>query len=357
MSWKMLIVGRCFVAAALVMLASASAMAQRGSGHGGSGRGDGGHAGGGEAKGGGEQGAGQSYRQSASPQHPAPAVEGRTYSGSGYETRSYQGRSYQGDRDRNDWRGRGVWGDDRYGYGRDWRGRGWYGGWAPGWGWGYGRPGYYDYDDYDRGYYYGPDYYDQNDEEPYAYNDDSGQENDAGYYSQAVRAFEQGDYKTALRMVGHAEVDDPNNANVHLLATLAMFALGDYRGAAVEVHGFSNDREMPTWDSVYAFYGDLKPYTRQLRALEKHVKAHSSAPDARLLLGFMYLVGGYRDAAAKELQAAQKLAPRDRFAAQLLRRAGGTIPEMGAEQESRRDSTNVPTEANLPKTTEQPQKK
>jgi tetratricopeptide (TPR) repeat protein len=156
-------------------------------------------------------------------------------------------------------------------------------------------------------------------------------------------------------MVGHAEVDEPRDPNIHLLATLAMFALADYRGAAIEVHGFGNARELPNWDAIYQLYGDLRPYTRQLRALEKYVKTHPSAPDARLLLGFLYLVGGYRDTALKELQVAQKLSPRDRFASQLLRKAGGTVPEMGAEPEQQ-GSAERPQGAAPPKVGEQSNK-
>ncbi len=351
------LIGSCLVVTALLLLAAAPATAQRGGGHGGGGGGGwgggggnwgggggnwgggGGNWGGGGPVGGnfgGEIGGGQSFN--AAPAHPTP---GGSSGYAGFES-GRSGGNWEGDRGWTDFGGdRGLAGG-----GRGWRGEGWWGGGEPGWGWnrygyrggwpGYGYdfgwPGYYDYSDYYNDMY-GPNYYgNQENQENYAYN--ANRENDSTveyYYSRAVSAFRQGDYKTALRFAAHAEVEEPRDPNVHLVATLAMFALGDYRGAAIQAHAFAGIRQLPTWERVYQFYNNLQPYTRQLRTLESYVKSHPKAPDARFLLGFLYLTGGYRDAAATELQIAQRESPRDRFAALLLRRAGGRVSEMAAK--------------------------
>lgn len=217
-----------------------------------------------------------------------------------------------------------------YGYrNRYWDGRNWwrpYPGWGP-WGYGYGWPRYYG-DDSDDDAYSGPyedsgvgDQEEEDESVQYGENTPGRGEN---YLSQAIEAFQQGDYNTALRMAGHAEIDDPRNPEAHLIAALAMFATGDYRGAAVQSRILTSLGHNPTWEQIYQYYGNVRPYTRQIRALERYAKTHQSSAEARLLLGFLYLTGGYRDAAKRELQVAQRLLPRDRIAIVLLRRVGGT---------------------------------
>ena len=89
------------------------------------------------------------------------------------------------------------------------------------------------------------------------------------YYVEGVNAFRQGDYANATRLAAHAAVDDPRTQNVHVLAMLGLFAMGEYRGAAMEAHAVTALGKPPDWPKVYAFYGDINPYTEQLRKLEK----------------------------------------------------------------------------------------
>ena len=56
------------------------------------------------------------------------------------------------------------------------------------------------------------------------------------YYNEARAAFGEANYRNALRLAGHAAVESPQNAKVHELISLALFASGDYRGAATEAH-------------------------------------------------------------------------------------------------------------------------
>jgi hypothetical protein len=152
------------------------------------------------------------------------------------------------------------------------------------------------------------------------------------FYMQGVSAFRQGDYANATRLAGHAAVDDPRNQNVHMLAMLGLLAMGEYRGAAMEAHAVAALGKLPDWPKVYGYYGDAGPYTEQLRKLEKWSHANKTAPEGRFLVGFQYLVLDHKDRAKDELLEALKLTPRDPLAAELLTKAGGTVPADIAKQ-------------------------
>lgn len=130
------------------------------------------------------------------------------------------------------------------------------------------------------------------------------------FHSRARAEFSQGDYRKATYFAAHATVDEPRNPHVHLLYSLGLFALGEYRGAAVESHAVMSLGKLPDWNTVYAFYGNVEPYTNQLRALEKYARLRPQSPEARFLLGFHYMMIGHANEAKVELLAALKLAPR-----------------------------------------------
>ena len=233
-------------------------------------------------------------------------------------------------------------------------------GWNDWWRYGYGGlglawwPGYYDYG-YGYPYYYGYDYpYYGNygygyDVAPYTVATEtpveqetpvatvetpvltSGESSD--FHSQAIEAFQQGDYQNAVRLATHAIVDDPKNAGDHLLLSLALFAVGQYRGAAMEAHAVAALGAMPDWPTVASIYNNnVDPYTQHLRALEKFVRNNQSKPEGRFLLGFQYMIDGHRAVARDQLLEALKLTPRDNLAAQLLTKEGGKIPADIAKQ-------------------------
>jgi tetratricopeptide (TPR) repeat protein len=153
------------------------------------------------------------------------------------------------------------------------------------------------------------------------------------FYAQALAAFQQGDYMNATRLASHAAIDDPKNPDIHLLLSLGMFAGGQYRGAAMEAHAVAALGAVPDWPKLLGFYGNnVEPYTTHLRALEKFVGSKPSAPEGRFLLGFQYMMEGYHPVAQDQLLQALKLTPRDHLAAQLLTKAGGTIPADIAKQ-------------------------
>ena len=125
------------------------------------------------------------------------------------------------------------------------------------------------------------------------------------FHGRARAAFAQGDYRNATYLAAHAAVDEPRNPKTHLLYSLGMFALGEYRGAAMESHAVVSLGKTPDWPTLYGFYGNVEPYTAQLRTLEKYVHANPSSPEGRFLLGFHYLMAGHANEAKDELLSAE----------------------------------------------------
>jgi hypothetical protein len=262
------------------------------------------------------------YQPGVEPQpEPTPGPTPWTVDSPYYE---WQSPYYQGKNDYGpglDWRSGQPSAEDDWEYGGEWRRR-WDRAHAPVYSGAFGLFG---------GEYYvngnGPTYYyGQLDRYAYEGTDNQNPYNDADYYfAQATRSFSQGEYSVALKLAAHAEIEEPRDPQIHLLETLSMLALADYRGAAVKAHSLAAMSQLPSWNEIYQYYGDARPYTHQMRALEVFVRSHGADPDGRFLLGVLYMMGGYRDAAARELQVASRLAPFDRYAARLLVRAA---PEM-----------------------------
>jgi len=243
-----------------------------------------------------------------------------------------------------------------------WRG-GWYGGYPLGFWLGWGYP--YWWDGYWAGYFcpYGPYYataYPAGDY-MYSYADDSQQyalpppgqytvnappvadaagqpPDDQGtaeamqYYNEARAAFEQGKYRDALRLASHAGVESPQNSKVHELVSLALFAQGDYRGAATEAHAALALGPPSTWNDLFAYYGNAETYTQQLRKLENTVSTVPKSGAGQFLLGYHYLMTGATAEAKEHFALAAKLTPNDKLAQHILKQldSGGAVtpPEL-----------------------------
>ncbi len=137
------------------------------------------------------------------------------------------------------------------------------------------------------------------------------------FYAQAVTAFSAGNYEEAVRLADHAIVDAPKDARTHELLSLAMFALGDYRGAAIEAHAAISLGPIGNWAGIQAYYNNPDTYSTQLRKLESYVLSHPKAADAHFLLGYQYSMLDHADAAKYQFQAAHQLTPDDALAAKL----------------------------------------
>ncbi len=139
------------------------------------------------------------------------------------------------------------------------------------------------------------------------------------YYNEARTAFAQGDYHSALRLAEHAGVESPQNAKVHELIALALFASSEYRGAATAAHAALALAPPSDWNDLYSYYNDAGRYTDQLRKLEKTVADVPNSAAGHFLLGYHYLMTGAKEEAKTHFTQAAKLTPNDKLAQHILK--------------------------------------
>lgn len=148
------------------------------------------------------------------------------------------------------------------------------------------------------------------------------------YYYEAVQAFQRHDYATALRLAKRflAAAPDIEKFEDHALIAQALFASGDYHAAASQVRvEVASALNFINWQTLYGYYNDrVSTLTAQLNALGEFVNAHPRDEDARLLLGYEYLIVGRPELARPQLATAEQLSPYDRFAAMLYRKTAET---------------------------------
>jgi tetratricopeptide (TPR) repeat protein len=143
------------------------------------------------------------------------------------------------------------------------------------------------------------------------------------FFEEARQAFRNGDYRGALKLAQHAAVEDPRDPAVHELMSLALFALKDYRGAALEAHTALKLGPPIDWPTLYAYYGNADTYTSQLRALESFVRENPKTKEGHFLLAYQYIMMGSKDTAKTELAKNVEQNPTDdladRLSAQLMK--------------------------------------
>jgi len=141
------------------------------------------------------------------------------------------------------------------------------------------------------------------------------------FFAQAEDAFRQGEYRDAIRLAHHAAIESPRNPKAAELGSMAMFASGDYRGAATQARAALAFGPPADWKTVLDYYGGAETaYTSQLRSLEKYVRDNPSAPEGHFLLAYQYLMTGYDQAAMKQFDEVEKIAPDDKFTSELVQK-------------------------------------
>ena len=134
-------------------------------------------------------------------------------------------------------------------------------------------------------------------------------------------------------------MESPQNAKVHELTSLALFASGEYRGAATEAHAALALGPPSDWTNLYAYYNDADRYTEQLRKLEKTVADVPNSAPGQFLLGYHYLMTGAKDEAKEHFAQAAKLTPNDKLAQHILKQleSGGPVtpPDVAQAQPGR----------------------
>ena len=248
------------------------------------------------------------------------------------------------------------WGRGYYGFGRPW---GWgfgsglltglvlgggYGGWGYG-GYGYGGYGNWGYSGYSNPYYdagYYPSYIDYSQpigygQDPSVYGQDPNQvatvqggsapqqqpQSNVDPVAQqqfdaARQAFYEGRYDDALTSLDAALAKMPNDAALHELRGLTLFATGKYPQAAATAYAVLSVGPGWDWATLASLYSDVNVYTQQFRALERYRNANPTAADGHFLTGYHYLATGAKPAAATEFAAAARLNSKDELSRQIV---------------------------------------
>ncbi|MFN0055417.1 MAG: tetratricopeptide repeat protein [Planctomycetales bacterium] len=145
--------------------------------------------------------------------------------------------------------------------------------------------------------------------------------------NEALTAFRQSDYDSALALVNKAIAQFPDDVMLHELRALVLFARSDYSEAAATIHSVLAVGPGWDWATLSSCYADVALYTTQLRRLEQFVREHPQEGAGRFLLAYHYLSTGYPDAAAKQLREVVSLIPNDRVALDLLKMIGASPEE------------------------------
>jgi tetratricopeptide (TPR) repeat protein len=142
--------------------------------------------------------------------------------------------------------------------------------------------------------------------------------------------FKIGNYSQAVNELKHAMIDQPRNSgSLSLWLGQAMFAQGEFETAAGLIQAGMNQLPESKWGSVVSnfkqVYSDPQAFTNQLRALEKARNASPDSAALRFLLGYEYGYLNFPRDAARELDKAIQLNPRDPFAVVLRNEFGAKI--------------------------------
>lgn len=142
-------------------------------------------------------------------------------------------------------------------------------------------------------------------------------------FDAARASFFQGDYAAALASTNQALAKLPNDPIIHEFRALVMFAQGKYQEAAAGLYSVLSVGPGWDWTTLSSLYPSVEVYTKQLRALENHVKQQPQATDARFVLAYHYLTMGSNDAAVSQLKQLHQKMPQDTLVKQLLLATGG----------------------------------
>jgi tetratricopeptide (TPR) repeat protein len=138
-------------------------------------------------------------------------------------------------------------------------------------------------------------------------------------FDSARAAFKRGDYAKAQSLDERAIELMPRDATLHEFRALTLFAQKHYDEAAAGLYAVLAAGPGWSWDTLAALYPDVDTYTRQLRALESHVRAHPNSSPAHFVLAYHYLTVEQPEAAVRQLQDVAKLTPDDPLAKQLIK--------------------------------------
>lgn len=134
----------------------------------------------------------------------------------------------------------------------------------------------------------------------------------------ARTAFWRGEYELALRYTNSALGLMPQDRTLHEFRALVLFSLRRYQESVTTLHAVLAAGPGWDWTTLSGLYPSVDIYTAQLRALEAYQRMNLRSAEARFLLGYFYMTGGYDDAAVAQFREVVRIVPGDAVAAQLL---------------------------------------
>jgi tetratricopeptide (TPR) repeat protein len=137
-------------------------------------------------------------------------------------------------------------------------------------------------------------------------------------FDEARTAFAKEDFALALRYVDEAIDLLPSDAILHEFRALCLFAMGDYQEAAAGIYAVLAAGPGWNWETLASLYPNIETHTRQLRALEAHVRENPEDAAATFLLAYQYMTMGHIEAAVTMWERVSQLLPDDQLTAQLL---------------------------------------
>jgi tetratricopeptide (TPR) repeat protein len=145
-------------------------------------------------------------------------------------------------------------------------------------------------------------------------------------FESARKAFRDGDYVAAQKLVEKAIAKLPSDATLHEYRALTLFAQERFPDAAGALYAVLAAGPGWSWETMISLYPNVEVYTQQLRALEEYARKDPTSGSAHFLLAYHYLVMGSKDNAVEQLEKVVKLEPRDKLSAELLKTltGGGT---------------------------------
>ena len=131
-------------------------------------------------------------------------------------------------------------------------------------------------------------------------------------------AFYLGKMSTAYDNINKAIALMPDDTSMHEFRALVLFSAGQYREAAEVMHAVLAVAPGWDWTTLSGLYRDHDAYTKQLRALETHVRLNRNEPGSRFLLAYHYVTIGAAEKAEEQYRAVLALRPDDRLSSDLL---------------------------------------
>jgi len=133
----------------------------------------------------------------------------------------------------------------------------------------------------------------------------------------ALAAFKQGEFATALIAVDRAISVVPGDPVMHEFRALVFFAMGRFNDAAGVLNPILASGPGWDWTTMTGLFNSQDDYIALLRKLEEHHQENPNSAAANFLLGYHYLVLGHLEQALELFEQSAKLEPTDTVSAGL----------------------------------------